>query len=448
MKKMITAFQWSIFMIAVAMAAPIAIASLYDLSAAETTKFVQQTIFLVGISGLLQGLLGHQLPIHEGPAGVWWSVFTIYASLVGVTYTSGNTALRALSGGMIMSGIFLIVFALFGLIEKLSELFTPTVTFVYLLLLVLQLGSSAVKGMLGITATHPTIEPLTALLSIITVAVTFYLGHSSIKWLRQYSVMFALLLGWLLFILFGIAPSIEPFKQIISLPKVFIFGSPIFDSGSIVSAFFIALLLVTNLVASVRLMENVLTPEQPSDHRRYFRGGLISGINQILGGGFSSVGPVPNSSAAGFVSQTGNQGITSFVAGAGVVMVVALFPPIMNVISALPVAVGYAVVFEVFVNMAVMAIREIKKVTKQEEKLYTVMAVSLMTGVGIMFLPATAMQDFPPICITVLSNGLIVGSVLAIVLEQCLCREKKVVAPVAKKETVKKSRLLSTKNHF
>nr|WP_139209318.1 purine/pyrimidine permease [Paenibacillus sp. OK003] len=41
---------------------------------------MQSTLITLGIAGFYQGFIGHKFPIHEGPAGLWWSIFTIYAN--------------------------------------------------------------------------------------------------------------------------------------------------------------------------------------------------------------------------------------------------------------------------------------------------------------------------------------------------------------------------------
>ncbi|WP_430535763.1 purine/pyrimidine permease [Listeria rocourtiae] len=425
MKMGIASLQWMIFMIAAGIVAPIAIADLYQLSPVETAGFMQRTIFVLGAAGLLQGLLGHRLPIHEGPAGLWWSVFTIYAGFIGVLYTSNIDALQALSGGLLVSGVFFVILAVTGFIGVLAKLFTPTVTFVYLMLLVLQLSGSFIKGMFGISADHPLMDPWMALLSMIVVIAAYAFGRSKVMWLRQYSVIFSLILGWGLFLIAGKAPNVGEAHSWFSLPKLFVFGMPTFDSGVITTAIFITLLLITNLVASVRLMEGIVAGNKPSDPKKYKRGGLISGVNQLLGGGFSAIGPVPISGAAGFVTQTGQKSIKPFLIGCLLVIGITLFPPVMNIMSALPAPVGYAVTFVIFSNMVVMALKELKKITAGEENAYLVIGISMMVGVGVMFLSPSATKGLPAAVIAVLNNGLIVGSVFAMFLEQFfLFREK------------------------
>ncbi|WP_239254823.1 purine/pyrimidine permease [Listeria ilorinensis] len=418
MKGITAGFQWMIFMIAAAIAAPIAISDLYHLSPAETALFMQRTIFVLGIAGFLQGVIGHKLPIHEGPAGLWWSVFTLYAGFVGVLYSTNIEALEALSFGMLFSGVLFILLAFFGIIEKLARLFTPTVTLIYLLLLVLQMSGSFLKGMLGITEAHPKMDPIVALLSLVVIILTFSFGRTKILWLRQYSVIFALILGWSLFIVCGksISPALQ--EHIFSLPQIFAFGLPTFDWGSLTTAFFITFLLITNLVASVRLMENILFPGQPSEPKRYRRGGFVSGINQLLSGLFSAIGPVPISGAAGFVAQTGEKSRRPFLLGCILTALIAFFPPIMAVMATIPAAVGYAVTFVLFANMLIMALKELKKITTLEEERYLTIGIAILTGVGVMFLPADALSDLPAALLAVLNNGLIVGSVIGILIEQ------------------------------
>src|SRR5690554_2046223 len=127
MKLTISSLQWLAFMLASSIVAPIAIADLYGLSVEETAGFVQRTIFILGVSGLLQGLFGHRLPINEGPAGIWWGVFAIYAGLSSTLFASSSETLQGLQGAMISSGVVFFILSVTGLTEKLTRLFTPVI---------------------------------------------------------------------------------------------------------------------------------------------------------------------------------------------------------------------------------------------------------------------------------------------------------------------------------
>lgn len=419
MRVILSGLQWMIFMIAGAIAAPIAIADVYHLAPIETAELIQSTIIALGIAGFLQGIIGHRLPIHEGPAGLWWSIFTIYASLVGVLYTSSIDALQALSGGMIISGVLFILLAVFKLIDKIANLFTPTITFIYLLLLILQLSGSFMKGMMGITSSNTTLDINILLLSVLVVCMTFWLGNSRFNILQRFSVIISILIGCFLFMIFGKIPSILPADTLFKLPKLFPFGNPQFDIGTITTACFLTLLLITNVVASIRLMESVMGEKQSIDRSRYVRAGFISGVNQCISGCLGAVGSVPISGAAGFVEQTGIRERLSFLIGCGLVIVLSLLPPIMNIVAAIPAPIGYAVTFVIFVKMVGLAFKELKKVM-HEERTFFVSGVSLLVGVGLMFVPPSATIHLSPVTIAIFNNGLIFGSILAIILEQIL----------------------------
>ncbi|MCP3740963.1 purine/pyrimidine permease [Rossellomorea sp. BNER] len=420
MRNYLAAFQWMAFMIAGSIAAPIAIADLFQLSPDQTAGFIQRTIFVLGIAAIIQGVVGHRLPINEGPAGLWWGVFAIYAGFSGTLYDSSGNILTILQGGMIFSGLFFFLFALTGWLTKLTKLFTPTITFVYLLLLILQLSGSFIKGMFGITEEQSTIDPLVLLGSLFTFFIALYFSNHKIQWIKRYSIIIALIIGWLTFIFIGKTVSIQLYDtHIISLPEVFAFGKPNFDIGMIVTSFFITLLLITNMIASIRVMEEVKIQNNEYPKKRYSMAGIASGINQLLGGFFSAIGSVPISGAAGFVSATKIYALFPFILGSVFVLVISLFPSLMSIMATLPAPVGYAVTYVIFINMVGIALGEFKKERNQERSMF-VSGVSLIAGVGAMFVPSNAFIDAPVVVASILNNGLILGTIVAIVTEQFL----------------------------
>ncbi|MGA9288231.1 MAG: purine/pyrimidine permease, partial [Anaerobacillus sp.] len=95
---------------------------------------------------------------------------------------------------------------------------------------------------------------------------------------------------------------------------------------------------------------------------------------------------------------------------------------LMAFFAALPEPVGYAVIFIVFVNMVGIAFNEFNK--DQSEGTPFVIGISFMVGIGTMFIPPEAFQNAPPITASLLNNGLILGSITAILTEQLLFRKK------------------------
>jgi xanthine/uracil permease len=425
MKTFLTGLQWMAFMVAGSIAAPIAIADLFQLPAVETAGFIQRTMFVLGAAGILQAVIGHRMPINEGPAGLWWGVFAIYAGFVGTIYGSSNEVLQLLQGGMIASGAFFFFFAITGWLSKLTRLFTPTITFIYLLLLIFQLSGSFIKGMFGLTGEQTGIDFLILTGSLATFFLTLYLSNHKVAWVKRYSIIFSLAIGWLLFIAIGKTGSIPASSgDILSFPDIFVFGMPTFDLGVIITSFFITLLLITNMIASIRVMEEVMSRNEIKLHKRYNQAGTVSGVNQLLGGIFSAVGSVPISGAAGFVSATGILSIVPFIFGAALVVVISLFPDVMNILATLPAPVGYAVTYVIFINMVGLALGEYKKEDNQERSNF-VAGIALIAGVGLMFVPPSAYEGVPAVAASILNNGLIIGTITAILVEQFLMRKNK-----------------------
>ncbi|PLT32495.1 purine/pyrimidine permease [Bacillus sp. V5-8f] len=419
MKILLAGIQWTAFIFASSIVAPIAVASLFGLSGTEAAGFVQRTMFVLGVAGLLQILLGHRLPVNEGPAGLWWGVFALYAGLSETLFNSQAETLRVLQGALFVSGVIFILLSAAGLIEKISRLFSPVVTGAYLLLLVLQLSKSFLAGMLGIGFTGSKVDLKIAGLSIITVVCTFYLTRHRNRFIRQFGVLIAIAGGWILFAVFGeTKPVSMDYGTVISLPKLFAFGPPIFDAGMTMTAVFVTLLLLTNMIASIRVVESVVNHQIKKPIKANLKAsGFVTGINQMIGGAFGAIGPVPISGAAGFISATGASARLPFLVGSLLVIVTSFIPGVMGFLVALPVPVGYAVMFAVFTTMIGIAFSEIDRET-ETSRIRTVLGVSLISGVGLMFVPPEAFTGLPPIIASLLNNGLIFGSIVAIITDQ------------------------------
>ncbi len=404
-------------MVAGSIAAPIAIADLFQLSPADTASFIQRTIFVLGIASLIQALFGHKLPINEGPAGLWWGVFAIYAGFSGTLYSSHGEILTVLQGGMIVSGVIFFVLSATGLLKKLSSLFTPTITFIYLMLLILQLSGSFIKGMFGIQHEGQSLQPLVLLGSTLTILVALYFSSHKRNWIQRYSIILAMLSGWLIFILLGLGKATTVSDSWFSLPEVFVFGPPVFDTGVIVTSIFITFLLTTNMIASIRVMEEVMKANGQPTYERYAKSGFASGLNQLFGGVFSAIGSVPISGSAGFVAATRMYSIIPFIIGSGMIMIISLIPKVMNLFASLPAPVGYAVTTVIFIKMVGLALGEYRK-EQDVERIHFVSGIALIVGVGAMFVPASAFNEMPVVVASILNNGLILGTMTGILVEQ------------------------------
>ncbi|WP_243292033.1 purine/pyrimidine permease [Bacillus sp. FJAT-47783] len=418
MRTALSSIQWMVFMIAGTIVTPIAVAASFGMDAHETAGLIQRTIFVLGLSSLLQVLFGHRYPINEGPAGLWWGVFVIYASLGPTLFGSHEKTLQAIEAGILASGVLFILLSLFGLIEKISKLFTPVVTGVYLLLLVSQLSGSFLNGMLGVGYRKEGVDLHVAGLCFVLIVFTFLLIRKGPAVVRQYAILISLAIGWVLFALFDLAIPIERPNQFIAFPQIFAFGEPVWDTGMIVTSAFITLLLLANLIASIQVVDQVLKNQGiQNGETRYRQAGFMTGINQLLGGFFSAIGCVPISGAAGFIATTKISAKLPFIIGSVLVITMSFFPAITSFFAALPTPVGFATIFTIFASMIGLAFEEFDKVQDAKQARY-VIGISLLTGIGAMFVASSAFKGIPPIVTSLLNNGLVLGTVVAIFVDQ------------------------------
>ncbi|MCM3719259.1 purine/pyrimidine permease [Fictibacillus phosphorivorans] len=418
MKLTFSSLQWMVFILAGSLVAPIAIGDAFGMTQAETADLLQRSFFIIGVSAILQVLFGHKLPINEGPAGLWWGVFTVYAGIVASGALTVADGLQQLTAGMLISGILFFLLGAFRIITSVRALFTPLVTGTYLILLVSQLSGSFIKGMLGIGYLQESADAKVAIASLFILVLSIVLGKSKVRWLRSYSILISLILGWGLFKLLDLTKETMHSSKVLSFPEWLAWGTPELSGGAILTSLFVGLLLLTNMVASINVVEKAY--ESENEHYEpihYNRASIMMGLNTWIAGLFSAVASVPISGASGFILTTKMFSRLAFILGNAFIIVISFFPPLTFFFAGIPAPVGYATIFLPFSSMIGLAFREYKSELKSETNLF-IISTSLMVGIGSLFIPAAALKEWPSIVVTLLSNGLIMGMLTCMALEQ------------------------------
>lgn len=417
MQLLFSSAQWLIFMLAGSIIAPLAIGNAFAMSPAEIAGLMQRTFFVLGISGLLQVWFGHKLPIVEGPASLWWGVFMIYAGLAASGVIAKDQGLQQLTMGMFISAGLSVALGVGKCLQVMKKLFTPLVTGTYLILLTAQLSGPIIKGVLGIGYLSGQVDLKVAVPALIILLAAVFMAKSSQPFFRNYSVLISLSLGWVLFILLGIDKEMTGAGQVFSLPSILVWGMPRFSAGITITALFIGVLLLTNMLATVNVVEAVLRQQTRIDPVDYNQTSVLIGVNTGLSGLFSAVGCVPISATAGFMLTTKAFDRLPFILGAVLMVVISFFPPLTAFFASIPMPVGYASVVLPFASMVGIALKSYQSLALDERELF-IIGMSLMVGIGSMFISAQATSALPSVVSTLLNNGLILGMGTCILLEQ------------------------------
>lgn len=322
---MFSIIQWFVFLLANAVAIPIVIGPLFDMSSIEVMQLMQRTFFIMGVACFLQGWIGHKMPIVDGPAGIWVSTFAVFAGTISTATGSAENSLRLLEMAMILTGIFLMLFGLFKISGKIISIFTPLVTGVFLTLLTVQLGGTFLQGMTGV-AEYAVIQIDATIVSFITFILVLVLSLFSHGWKKSYAVLIGIVVGWVVYELFIGTSSERPNGlQTISAPEWFAWGTPIWDWSLIPIALLTAVILLSNIVAALSAVTDVREEKARVSYGDMNRSSFTLGVNHGISGIFSGIAVITLASSAGFLKLTGEKRIRPFLIASAVLILASFF---------------------------------------------------------------------------------------------------------------------------
>ncbi|MFT9487316.1 MAG: purine/pyrimidine permease [Tepidibacillus sp.] len=417
----LSAFQWFIFTLASSLVVPVVIGHAFGFSQMETAALVQRTFLFVGLASFLQVTFGHRYPIMEGPAGMWWGIFLI---LLNLAPTLGKTPLEIgqnLEMGLLVTGFVIIILGITRTISKIQKWFTPIVTGTYMILLAISMSGSFIGGMLGIGYHGDQIKWVLSLLSVFLIGFVIYLSSHRNPIFRSFSILIGIAVGWGIYAWLGLVDTPIASRSIFTAPDLFAFGTPKFDLGITLTSLLTGFILISNLITSVAVMGDA-SLEQPNE-KTFNQGGIFTGVAHMLSGIGATIGLVPLAIAAGMVKTTGNASRISFIISTFFMMSLGFFPAIGLFFSVLPAPVGYAVLFTTYAQLLSFGLKDYEKIPLNPRNL-AVIGISLMIGVGTMFIPQEALAGIHPIFSYLLGNGLILGVLISLLLEHIIYRKQ------------------------
>jgi len=414
----ISSLQWFIFMTASSIALPIVIGGVFGLAQEEIAALMQRTFFVVGLSSMLQALLGHRFPVIDGPAGSWVSIFIMIAGMSAQQGLNAKEALQLLEGGMLIAGALLLLLGVTGLFYKLLNMFTPLVTHTFLFILSLQLSGVFLKGMLGLSGNGGSVDVLSALIAIGVFAGVVILTVKGKGWARNYAILIGIAVGWGAHELFvGIhREGTETVSEWIRFPEILAWGTPSLNAGMAITAVLFTLILISNLIAAISAAEQEVPRREKVGARVYNRGSILGGISHGLSSLFSAVGVVPLPITAGFIRMTGQTSRKPFLIACAALVAVALVPSIVHFLALLPTSVASAVSLATFVQMTASSFRSLS-LAATEEREQKIVGIGLLIGIGFTMVSSsttglsTAMQYL-------LGNGLLAATIVVMALER------------------------------
>ena len=392
---------------------PMMIGQALGYNSEQLTYLVSTDIFMCGVATFLQLQLnkyfGIGLPVVLGVA--FQSVAPL--TIIGQSHGSG-----AMFGALIVSGIFVVLVS--GIFSKLANYFPAIVTGSVITTIGLTLIPVAI-GNMGNNVANPSLESL--ILALITVFIILVVNIFTKGFLKSISILLGLVIGTLIASGMG-QVNFAPVSQapILHIPTVFYFGTPTFEFSSIVMMCIIATVSMVESTGVYLALSDIT--KDAIDATRLRNGYRAEGLAVLLGGVFNTFPYTGFSQNVGLVKMSGIKTRLPIYYAAAFLVLLGLLPKFGALAQIIPSPVigGAMIVMFGFVSLQGMQMLARVDFVNNEHN-FLIAAVSIAVGVG--FNNSNLFNSLPTAFRMFFSNGIVMASILAVVLNAILNRKKK-----------------------
>lgn len=392
---------------------PIMIAGALGYSSQQLTYLISTDIFMCGVATFLQLQLnkyfGIGLPVVLGVA------FQSVAPLIMIGQKHGS---GAMFGALIISGIYVLLIA--GIFSKIANFFPPIVTGSVITTIGLTLIPVAISNM-GNNSEKPTAQSL--LLATVTILIILLVNIFAKGFLKSISILIGLIIGTIIASFMGLV-DFAPVTQapLVHVPTPFYFGIPKFELSSIIMMCIIATVSLVESTGVYFALSDITN--EKLDSIRLRNGYRAEGLAVLLGGIFNTFPYTGFSQNVGLVKLSGIKTRLPIYYAAGFLVLLGLLPKFGALAQIIPSPVLGGAMLVMFGFVSVQGMQMLARVDfEHNEHHFLIAAVSISAGVGLN--GSNLFNSLPTGLQMFFSNGIVMASVIAIVLNLILNREKK-----------------------
>lgn len=392
---------------------PIMIAGALGYSSQQLTYLISTDIFMCGVATFLQLQLnkyfGIGLPVVLGVA------FQSVAPLIMIGQKHGS---GAMFGALIISGIYVLLIA--GIFSKIANFFPPIVTGSVIITIGLTLIPVAI-GNMGNNSEKPTAQSL--LLAAVTILIILLVNIFAKGFLKSISILIGLIIGTIIASFMGLV-DFAPVAQapLVHVPTPFYFGIPKFELSSIIMMCIIATVSLVESTGVYFALSDITN--EKLDSIRLRNGYRAEGLAVLLGGIFNTFPYTGFSQNVGLVKLSGIKTRLPIYYAAGFLVLLGLLPKFGALAQIIPSPVLGGAMLVMFGFVSVQGMQMLARVDfEHNEHHFLIAAVSISAGVGLN--GSNLFNSLPTGLQMFFSNGIVMASVIAIVLNLILNREKR-----------------------
>ncbi|MBR5866152.1 MAG: purine/pyrimidine permease [Alistipes sp.] len=401
---MMYAVQWFVLCIAV-----VSTSVFVAQGSPEEKLFFSQRLFaVIGLTGFLQVVVGHRLPIVVGPAAVL--LVGVMASLAAKADTLAIYSSIAIGGALV--GLLTIG----GLMRRVQRVFTPRIVVVILMLIATTLAPTITGLVFPAQAAHE--QHIFGLLFAVVGVVLMVIFNRMLKGVAKSLVIpVALIVGSALYYAIFDAPT--HVSSAASLRGLFL-DDFVFDWSLVVAFVICYIALAINDIGSMESLGGMLGIKDMD--KRMKRGMRVTGLMNILAGSMGVLGPVNYSMSPGVIASTGCASRYALIPATLMLFGCALFPDVIWVLTAIPSPViGVILLFLMGTQLA--ASYEMMNSTRSATTFADALTVGLPIMVAMLF--QLMPKDVAPAVIQPLvGNGFAMGVITVMIMEHVINRSK------------------------
>ncbi|MBB1325085.1 purine permease [Pseudoalteromonas sp. SR45-1] len=390
--------------------------------AAEIPYLISMALFVSGVGTVIQarrvGPVGSGLICVQGTSFAFLG--TILATGFTVKATGGNNdEVLATIFAVCFLAAFVEVFISF-FISKLGKIIKPVVTGVVITTIgiyLIKVGMTDIGGGQWLLTNMPEKFASTSnlIVGFSVVALVVLLNASKNQWVRLTAVVVAMILGWLLAFVLGIANFKLGEFDLIAIPLPFKYGFNV-DFGALIAFGF--LYLITAIESTGDITANCAVSKLPVRGPSYLariRGGILGdGVNSMIAALFNTFPNTTFSQNNGVIQLTG---VASRYIGlwiGSILIILGLFPVIGAVLQNIPKPVLGGATLVMFGTVAAAGVKILAS-EKINRRSLLIIAVSLGLGLGVSFVPEL-FTNAPKLVTAIFGSAVTVSGITAIIM--------------------------------
>jgi len=381
-------------------------------NATDQVVFMQKLFFVTAVSSLLQLFFGHRLPAVIGPAAIL---------VVGITSSQG-VGLSSIYTSIMIGGALLTLLCLTGLFSKIEKLFTRQIIAVILLLIALTLVPTILNLISSVPAAG--MEFFHFVFALVFIVAMFMANRFLKGMWKSTMIIWAMIAGSIVYVLlvpeynWMSGESLSVFSNFFS-DLSFSFS---LDIGVLISFIICFVALSTNDLGSIQAIGELVNA--PDMGKRLSAGINVTGLSSVIAGFLGVPGPVNYSLSTGVIASTGIGSRFTLVPAGFILLFISFMPGVVSFLSGIPpLIIGVVFLYVMCSQIAAGLLTAFSGDSFSFED-GLIIALSLMLGLIVSFLPDTTVAALPHLLRPILGNGFVVGTAAVLLMEHVVYRKR------------------------